>query len=162
MPNSLNLVYISKARRCSCMNHANKLYTDCRLQANGFSNEWCSEIHATSFSDDLKRVSQDSEEAGHHLHCVPEGDSCRTYWVHGSGAAAPQAWFFTLQSEIKNKKKKTYLCKDKILLVMVLDCIYIHILVRKILAERKNRKTLTERKNEKHVVHEWHESHVFL
>jgi len=30
--------------------------------------------------------------------------------------------------EIK-KKKKTYLCKDKIPLVMVLGCIYIHILV---------------------------------
>ena len=27
------------------------------------------------------------------------------------------------------KKKKTYLCKDKISLAMVLGCIYIHILV---------------------------------
>ena len=32
-------------------------------------------------------------------------------------------------TKIKKKKKNTYLCKDKILLVMVLGCVYTHILV---------------------------------
>ena len=31
--------------------------------------------------------------------------------------------------EIKKKKKKTYLCKDKMSLDMFLGCIYIHILI---------------------------------
>ena len=32
-------------------------------------------------------------------------------------------------AKIKKNEKNTYLCNDKIPLVMVLDCIYIHILV---------------------------------
>ena len=32
-------------------------------------------------------------------------------------------------TKINKKKKKIYLCKDKITLAMVLTCIYIHILV---------------------------------
>ena len=56
------------------------------------------------------------------------------------------------------KKKKTYLCKDKMLLVMVLGCIYIHILVTPLYWFRiNNKKTLTERENEKHMVHESYE-----
>ena len=51
-------------------------------------------------------------------------------WRCGKMKRKYSTWYKSCSdTKINKKEKKTYLCKDKIPLVMVLGCIYIHILV---------------------------------
>jgi len=76
-------------------------------------------------------------------------------WRWGKMKRKYSTWYRSCSdTKIRKKKKNTYLCKDKMSLVIVLGCTYIYtqILVTCLhWFKRNNRKILTERENEKHM-----------